>query len=50
MRGCWTPLTHPRLREVRHVELYSLPELIPFYERWGFSTDVGGVRFQRAQP
>ena len=50
MRGCWTPLTHPRLREARHVELYSLPELIPFYERWGFSTDVGGVRFQRAQP
>ena len=24
---------HPRLRDVRHFELYCLPELTPFYER-----------------
>lgn len=42
-------MSHPRRREVGHVELYCLPELAPFYERWGFSTDVGGVLLQRAE-
>lgn len=38
---------HPELQRVRHWELYCLPELIPFYERWGFTEDLGGLRFMR---
>jgi GNAT superfamily N-acetyltransferase len=40
-------ITHPSIRDVRHLELYCLPEMIPFYEKWGFSTDVSGVVFMR---
>jgi len=38
---------HPDLRAVRHFELYCLPELRGFYERWGFSSDVGGIVLMR---
>jgi GNAT superfamily N-acetyltransferase len=38
---------HPELSAVRHIELYCLSELVPFYEKLGFSTDVGGVRLMR---
>jgi predicted GNAT family N-acyltransferase len=38
---------HPELDRVKHFELYCLPDLVPFYEKWGFSTDVGGVAFLR---
>jgi len=38
---------HERLRGVKSMELYCLPELMPFYERHGFSDDVGRVRFMR---
>ncbi len=40
-------LSDPRLAHVKHFELYCLPELEPFYERLGFSADVGGVRLMR---
>jgi GNAT superfamily N-acetyltransferase len=40
---------HPRLATVRHLELYCLPELIPFYKRWGFATDFSGVCLLRRQ-
>ncbi len=40
-------LNHPELKSVRHFELYCLPELEPFYEKWGFSKEVGRVRFMR---
>lgn len=40
-------LEHPALHGVRHVELYCLPELVPFYRRWGFSEDVGGIGLMR---
>lgn len=40
-------LTHPGLANVRHFELYCLPELGGFYERHGFSTEVGGMRLMR---
>jgi predicted N-acetyltransferase YhbS len=42
-------LRHPDLASVKHFELYCLPELIPFYERWGFSADVGSVVLVRKQ-
>ena len=38
---------HPRLRDVSHLELYCRPELEPFYERWGFTSDLGVLRFMR---
>jgi GNAT superfamily N-acetyltransferase len=38
---------HPKLESVKHIELYCLPEVVPFYEKWGFSTDVAGVTFMR---
>jgi len=42
-------LAHPDLASVQHFELYCLPELIPFYARWGFSPDAGGVVLLRRQ-
>jgi predicted GNAT family N-acyltransferase len=38
---------HDRLRQVRHFELYCLPELFGFYRRFGFSENVGEVRLMR---
>lgn len=38
---------HERLRQVRHIELYCLPELFPFYKRNGFSENVGQLQLMR---
>jgi len=38
---------HPMLARVKHLELYCLPELEPFYEQQGFNTDVGNMRLMR---
>jgi predicted GNAT family N-acyltransferase len=38
---------HPALKAVRHIELYCLPELVPFYQQWGFTTELGELRFMR---
>lgn len=38
---------HPRIRGVAHLELYCLPELEPFYRRWGFTSELGELRFMR---
>ncbi len=40
-------VNHPALKTVRHVELYCLPELMPFYQQWGFTTELGELRFMR---
>lgn len=32
---------HPRLQDVRSLELVCQPELRPFYRRWGFTDEVG---------
>ncbi|MBI3404179.1 MAG: GNAT family N-acetyltransferase [Acidobacteria bacterium] len=42
-------LNHPKLKGVRHFELYCLPELIPFYRQWGFTEELGALRFMRKQ-
>ena len=39
-----TVLAH--LKEVRHVEHYCLPALEQSYERWGFRTEIRGVRVE----
>jgi GNAT superfamily N-acetyltransferase len=38
---------HPSLAQVRHMELYCRPEMIPFYEKWGFTADLGDLHFMR---
>jgi GNAT superfamily N-acetyltransferase len=40
-------LDHPMVAGVRHVELYCKPEMIPFYEQWGFTTPGDEVNFLR---
>jgi len=40
-------IEHPVLGTVRHLELYCLPEMVRFYEKWGFSTQVSGVTYMR---
>jgi GNAT superfamily N-acetyltransferase len=38
---------YPPLTAVRHFELFCLPELIPFYQKWGFTDEVNGLRLLR---
>ena len=40
-------MSHERLRRVKHFELYCLPEMYAFYERCGFSPDVGDITLMR---
>ena len=35
---------HPRLQNVDTLELWCRPELVPFYEKWGFGTDLGELK------
>lgn len=38
---------HSDLQQVRHLELYCLPELVPFYEKWGFSSQSAKLALMR---
>ena len=38
---------HPSLSKVKHFELYCRPEMIPFYEKWGFTKNLGELHFLR---
>ena len=40
-------LNHPKLQTVENFALNCLPNMIPFYERWGFSDEVGEMKFLR---
>ena len=40
-------LRDARLCGVRHFELYCRPELMPFYERFGFTAALGALTFMR---
>jgi hypothetical protein len=42
-----TILQHPAVTAVRHCELYCLPELMPFYHKWGFTDELGRLHFMR---
>jgi len=33
-------LNHPDLKEVELIALYCLPEMVQFYQRWGFHNDL----------
>lgn len=38
---------HPDLKNVKHLELYCLPELVPFYRKWGFTEELGELFLMR---
>ncbi len=38
---------HPALSKVRHFELYCLPERAMFYQRLGFTSELGDLLFMR---
>lgn len=40
-------IEHPALSQVAHFELYCLEELVPFYERWGFTAEPGNLLLMR---
>ena len=40
-------LEHPELRQAKHLELYCLSAMFPFYEQWGFTADLGEVKLMR---
>ncbi len=53
-RGLGTQLMNairenPQLRDVRNLELYCLPEMAPFYERWGFTSNLGDLVLLRSE-
>ncbi|MBW4564594.1 MAG: GNAT family N-acetyltransferase [Mojavia pulchra JT2-VF2] len=37
-------INHPQLSAVELVALYCLPEMIPFYQRWRFTNEVGELQ------
>lgn len=37
-------VNHPQLKAVENLALFCLPEMIPFYERWGFTYDVNALK------
>ncbi|TXI90239.1 MAG: N-acetyltransferase [Burkholderiaceae bacterium] len=40
---------HPAIKKVQHLELYCKDEMLPFYEKFGFSTELGGIQLMRRQ-
>ena len=40
-------LNHPKLQTVENFALNCLPHMVPFYKRWGFSDDLGEMKFLR---
>lgn len=37
----------PELAQVRHFELYCAPEMAAFYQKWGFSDELGDLSLMR---
>ena len=42
-----TVLNDPLLINIQHRELYCLEEMVPFYEKWGFTSALTGLHFMR---
>ncbi len=42
-----TVMTDPVLSKVKHRELYCLEDMVPFYEKWGFTANLPGLFFMR---
>ncbi len=46
-----TVLTLPELASVRDIQLYCLPDMVAFYEKWDFSADLqGALALRRRRP
>lgn len=44
-------VNHPELQAVEKSYLTCLPNMMPFYERWGFTDELGEIQFmQRTKP
>lgn len=41
--------SHPRLNNVKYFELNCTPEMVPYYEKFGFSKDLGEVVAMRCR-
>lgn len=44
---CKTVINHPKLSQVKHIELYCLPELSAYYASLGFSNELGELQLMR---
>jgi predicted GNAT family N-acyltransferase len=42
-----TLLQHPSFKDVKHFELYCRPEMRSFYQKWGFTDELGELHFMR---
>lgn len=42
-----TVISHPKLCKVEHFDLNCLPEMVPFYEKWGFTAELGTLKLMR---
>lgn len=42
-----TIINHPALKSVERLDLFCLPEIVPFYKKWGFTEEIGNIRFMR---
>lgn len=38
---------HQQLKRVKHFELYCVDEMVAFYEQFGFTDDLGGIKLMR---
>ena len=42
-----TVMADPVLSQIKHRELYCLKDMLPFYEKWGFTANLPGLCFMR---
>ncbi|MBM9401047.1 GNAT family N-acetyltransferase [Gluconacetobacter azotocaptans] len=42
-----TVMNDSSIVNVTHRELYCLEEMVPFYEKWGFTSSLSGLHFMR---
>jgi GNAT superfamily N-acetyltransferase len=40
-------MNDPALATIKHRELYCLEDMVPFYEKWGFTSALTGLHFMR---
>ena len=38
---------HPQLKDVEHFDLNCLPQMFGFYQRWGFTNELGELSHMR---
>lgn len=37
-------VNHPQLKSIEWIALCCLPEMIPYYQRWGFTSELGKMQ------